>query len=285
MRVLITGGNGQLAHDLQRALCGHEVHSLPRKRLDICDRAQTAAIIQAVKPDVLINTAAFHHVDDCESQQELAFATNAFAVRYLAQLCKEQDALFVHVSTDYVFGGQAKRFPLSEDDIPAPLSVYGTSKLAGEYLAQLTWRKSLIVRTCGLYGVAGASGRGGNFVQTMLRKAREGAALRVVDDQECTPTATKDLAQKVARLITQDLTGIVHITNAGSCTWYEFAKAIFAIAGIDADLTPTTSQEYETPAVRPPYSVLARGRLAALGQDDLRPWQAALASYLEEAAR
>ena len=242
-------------------------------------------MVQAVKPDVLINTAAFHRVDDCETQQEPAFATNALAVRYLAQLCKQQDALFVHFSTDYVFGGQTKRSPLSEDDLPAPLSVYGTSKLAGEHLAQLTWRRSLIVRTCGLYGVAGASGKGGNFVQTMLGKAREGAALRVVDDQECTPTATRDLAQKVAWLVTQDLTGIVHVTNAGSCTWYEFAKAVFACAGIEADLSPTTSMEYATPAVRPPYSVLARGRLAALAQDDLRPWQAALACYLEEAGR
>jgi len=246
---------------------------------------QTAEVMRSFRPDVLINTAAFHRVDDCETQLEPAFATNAFAVRNLAQLCKEHDALFVHFSTDYVFGGQAKRSPLTEEDPPAPLSVYGTSKLTGEYLALLTWQRSLVIRTCGLYGVAGASGKGGNFVQTMLRLAREGTALRVVDDQECTPTATKDLAQKVARLIAQDVSGIVHVTNAGSCTWYEFAKAIFAYAGIDADLSPTTSLEYITPAVRPPYSVLAHKRLAALGQDDLRPWQAALACYLEEATR
>lgn len=285
MRILITGGNGQLAYDLGRTLCDHEVHLLPRQVLDICDYTQSAAIVRAIKPRVLINTAAFHRVDDCETQQEDAFAANAFAVRHLAQLCEEQDALFVHFSTDYVFGGRSKRSPLSEEDAPAPLSVYGASKLAGEYLAQLTWRRSLIIRTCGLYGVAGASGSGGNFVQTMLRLAREGVALRVVDDQVCTPTATKDLAQKVAWLISHDVSGIVHVTNAGSCTWYEFAKAIFESAGIEADLSPTTSLEYATPAVRPPYSVLAHKRLAALGQDDLRSWQAALASYLEEATR
>ena len=285
MRILITGGNGQLAFDLKRTLTHHEVRALSRQELDICNAMQTAEAMRSFKPDVLINTAAFHRVDDCETQLEPAFATNAFAVRHLAQLCEEQDALLVHFSTDYVYGGQAKRSPLTEDDPPAPLSVYGTSKLAGEYLAQLTWRRSLLVRTCGLYGVAGASGRGGNFVQTMLRLAHEGAALRVVDDQECTPTATKDLAQKVAWLITQDISGIVHVTNAGSCTWYEFTKAIFAFAGIEADLSPTTSREYVTPALRPPYSVLAHKRLAALGQDDLRPWQAALASYLEEATR
>lgn len=283
MRILITGGSGQLAHDLKRALGGHDVHALSRRQLDICDCTQAAAAVQAIRPDVLINTAAFHRVDDCETQQEPAFATNALAVRRLAQLCEEQDALLVHFSTDYVFGGQAKRSPLTEEDPPAPLSVYGTSKLAGEYLAQLTWRKSLIVRTCGLYGVAGASGKGGNFVQTMLRMARDGAALRVVDDQVCTPTATKDLAQKVAWLITQDLSGIVHVTNAESCTWYEFAKAIFAYAGVDADLSPTTSEDYATPATRPPYSVLAHQRLATLGHDDLRPWQAALADYLDAA--
>ena len=283
MRILITGGNGQLAFDLKRTLMHHEVRALSRQELDICNAMQTAEAMRSFRPDVLINTAAFHRVDECETQQEPAFATNALAVRQLAQLCEEQDALLVHFSTDYVYGGQAKRSPLTEDDPPAPLSVYGTSKLAGEHLAQLTWRRSLIVRTCGLYGVADASGKGGNFAQTMLRMAREGAALRVVDDQVCTPTATKDLAQKVAWLITQDLSGIVHVTNAGSCTWYEFAKAIFAYAGVDADLTPTTSEEYATPATRPPYSVLARQQLAALGQDDLRPWQAALADYVNAA--
>lgn len=285
MRILITGGNGQLAFDLKRTLTHHEVRAPSRQELDICNPMQTAEAMRSFRPDVLINTAAFHRVDDCEEQVEPAFATNAFAVRHLAQLCEEQDVLLVHFSTDYVFGGQAARAPLTEDDPPAPLSVYGASKLAGEYLALLCWRRSLVIRTCGLYGIAGAGGKGGNFVQTMLRKAREGAALRVVDDQECTPTSTKDLAQKVAWLIAQDVSGIVHVTNAGSCTWYQFAKAIFACAGIDADISPTTSLEYVTPAVRPPYSVLDRMRLAALGQDDLRPWQAALASYLEEANR
>lgn len=283
MRFLITGGNGQLAYDLNRALCDHDVHSFPRQQLDICNYTQTSSVVRAVKPNVLINTAAFHRVDDCEVQQEAAFAANAFAVRHLAQLCEQQDTLLVHFSTDYVYGGQAKRSPLTEDDAPAPLSVYGASKLAGEHLAQLTWHRSLIIRTCGLYGVAGASGRGGNFVQTMLRLAHEGVALRVVDDQVCTPTATWDLAQKVAWLVTQDLSGIVHITNAGSCTWYEFAKAIFANAGVDADLSPTTSTEYVTPAKRPPYSVLTRRRLASFDQDDLRPWQEALAGYIVEA--
>ena len=284
MRILITGGNGQLAYDLQRALAEDDVRALSRQELDICNYAQATAVVRSYRPDILINTAAFHRVDDCETQQEPAFATNAFAVRHLAQLCGELNAQLVHFSTDYVFGGQEERAPLREDDPPAPLSVYGTSKLAGEYLAQLTWRRAVVIRTCGLYGIAGASGKGGNFVQTMLRKAREGAALRVVDDQECTPTSTKDLAQRVARLIRQDVAGLIHITNSGSCTWYEFAKAIFELAGIDAALSPTTSQEYVTPAVRPPYSVLARERLAALGQDDLRPWQEALSDYLEEAS-
>ena len=285
MRILITGGAGQLAYDLARTLAEHEVLALPRRELDICNGVQAAAVVRTVKPHVLINTAAFHRVDDCETHEEPAFATNALAVRLLAQLCEEQNALFVHFSTDYVFGGQTKHAPLTESDPPAPLSVYGSSKLAGEYLAQVTWPRSLVIRTCGLYGIAGAGGTGGNFVQTMLRKAREGAALRVVDDQECTPTWTRDLAEKVAWLIAQDFAGLVHVTNAGSCTWYEFAKAIFALAGVDAQLSPTTSAQYITPAVRPPYSVLAHERLAALNQDDLPPWREALAGYLSETTR
>ncbi len=280
MRILITGGNGQLAYDLRLSLSQYEVLAPPRQDLDICNADRTAEIFRSFRPDALINTAAFHRVDDCETQEETAFATNVLAVRHLAQLCAEQNSQFVHFSTDYVFGGQAKRAPLTEDDPPAPLSVYGTSKLAGEYLAQIAWRRAVIVRTCGLYGAAGASSKGGNFVQTMLRKAGEGSALRVVDDQECTPTSTRDLAEKVAWLIGQDITGVVHITNAGSCTWYEFAKTIFELVGVDAELSPTSSKKYVTPAARPPYSVLANERLAAIHQDDLRPWQDALADHL-----
>ncbi len=283
MRILITGGSGQLAFDLARTLTDHEVHALPRQELDICNEARVDTVVRAIKPDVLINTAAYHRVDDCESEQEAAFNANALAVRRLALLSSEMDARFVHFSTDYVFGGQEKRDPLLEDDRPAPLSVYGASKLAGEHLALLSWHKSVVVRTCGLYGLAGAGGTGGNFVRTMLQKAGEGTALRVVDDQVCTPTSTKDLAQTVAWIVSADVSGLMHVTNAGSCTWFDFAREIFALAGVAADLSPTTSREFATPATRPPYSVLANGRLAELGRDDLRPWQEALADYIEEA--
>lgn len=283
MRILITGANGQLAFDLKRTLVDHEIHAQPRSELDICDSAQLTAAMRSIKPDAVINTAAFHRVDDCETQPEPAFAANALAVRYLAQLCGEANARFIHFSTDYVFGGQKERTPLTEEDLPAPLSVYGTSKLAGEYLALQTWQRTAVIRTCGLYGVAGASGKGGNFAQTMLRLARAGTPLRVVDDQECTPTSTKDLAETVAWLAAQEISGLVHVTNAGSCTWYEFAKAIFDLTGVAADLTPTTSQDYVTPATRPPYSVLANARLAALNRDSVRPWREALADYLHEA--
>lgn len=298
MRILITGAGGQLAYDLQRVLEGHGGHSgrddsggshetipLVRADLDVCDSAAVWRALETHWPDVVINTAAFLRVDDCECQPEAALRVNALAVRALAAACRHVDAALVHVSTDYVFGGQPEREPLGESATPAPTCVYGVSKLAGEHLIRCTWSKHYIVRPCGLYGIAGSSGKGGNFVQTMLRKARAGEPIAVVDDQTCTPTYTLDLAQKIAWLITTGACyGLYHITNAGWCTWYEFARTIFALAGIRARLTPTTSTAFNAPARRPAYSVLRPDALRALGADDLRPWPDALRAYLVETA-
>jgi dTDP-4-dehydrorhamnose reductase len=179
-----------------------------------------------------------------------------------------------------VFGGGAPG-PYGEDAPPAPLSVYGASKLAGEHLIRQAGPRHVVVRSSGLYGVAGSAGKGGNFVETMLRLAGEGKPLRVVEDQVSTPTYTLDLAEAIARLVATDPPGgVYHLTNAGECSWFEFARRIFALSGRAAEISPTTSAEYKAPAARPPHSVLRNARVAALGLPPLRPWPEALEAYL-----
>jgi len=190
----------------------------------------------------------------------------------------------VHFSTDYVFDGR-RSTPYREEDPPGPLSHYGESKLAGERLALTRCRRALVFRVCGLFGVARSAGKGGtNFVETMLRLAREGRPIRVVRDQVLTPSYTLDLAPKVWRAVARAAHGVYHLTNAGETSWYDFAREIFRLSGLTPDLTGVTAAEYGARARRPAYSVLGHGRLAALGEDDLRPWQEALAAYLRERA-
>jgi dTDP-4-dehydrorhamnose reductase len=275
MRVLITGGRGQLAVDLADQLAGNQVLAPSHKDLDIMDREACDAAMRTFCPDVVINTAAYHLVDQCETEPEAAFAVNAAAVRRLAVTCRDIGALFVHVSTDYVFSG-ATRTPYPEDAPVEPISVYGASKAAGEMAVRCTAGRYLIVRTTGLYGHA----RPSNFVETMLRMAREGREIRVVDDQVLTPSATADVATALVGLVQASVTGIVHVTNTGACSWYEFAAAIFRISGVSSRLAPTTQAERPSPARRPAYSVLAHDGLRHAGLPDLPPWTEALERYL-----
>ncbi|HXH07154.1 MAG TPA: dTDP-4-dehydrorhamnose reductase [Vicinamibacterales bacterium] len=281
MRIVVIGASGQLGTDLMRSLGREEAIPLTHRDLDVCDHTAARAALERSKPTVVINTAAYHRVDECEENVERSFRVNAYAVRALAEICRELDAVLVHLSTDYVFGGE-RRLPYGEEDRPMPLNVYGVSKLAGEHLLQAAWHRHFIVRSSGLYGTAGASGKGGNFVETMLRLAREGKPIRVVDDQVLTPTFTKDLARKIRELISTEAYGLYHVTNEGECSWYEFARTIFELLGLTPDLAPTTTAAFGARARRPSYSVLRHGRLRALGLDDLRPWRDALQEYLRE---
>ncbi len=275
------------------ALSSHEVLGTTRSKkltedllpsapvaLDICNPQDVRAVLDGFQPQLVINCAAFHRVDEIERDCTTAFEVNAVAVHQLAQECRERDIPLLHVSTDYVFDG-AKRTPYVETDCPRPLSAYGASKLAGEHLLRATWHKHYIVRTCGLYGLSGASGKGGNFVNTMLKLAQEGKPIRVVDDQVCTPTSTADLAAQIVELIQTQAFGTYHITNDGECTWFEFALEIFRLANMHADVRPISSAEYGAPARRPPYSVLHNAALQALGIDNMRHWRAALADYID----
>lgn len=281
MGIVIIGASGQLGSDLMRRLAGEEVVPLTHRDLDVCDHGATRAALERLKPTVVINTAAYHRVDECEDNVERSFQVNGYAVRNLAEVCRDLNAVLVHLSTDYVFGGE-RHLPYGEEDRPMPLNVYGVSKLAGEHLLQATWDRHFIVRSSGLYGTAGASGKGGNFVETMVRLARDGRPIRVVDDQVLTPTFTEDLARKIGELIQTEAYGLYHVTNGGECSWYEFARTIFELLNLKPNLAATTTAAFGARARRPSYSVLRHSRLSALGLDDLRPWRDALREYLRE---
>jgi dTDP-4-dehydrorhamnose reductase len=279
MRICIVGANGQLGRDLIDTLSGHEVISFSRKDFDVTDHARARQVITKAVPEMIVNLTAYHRVDDCEGKPDIAYNVNVLGVLNLVRVANDLHAKIVQLSTDYVFDGN-KSTPYVESDEALPLSIYGNSRLAGEYLVRSQARHFVLIRTCGLYGRAGSQGKGGNFVETMLKKARNHEAIQVVKDQTVTPTATADLARQLALLLNSPHEGLFHVTNEGACTWYEFAKAIFEIAGVSANLTPTTSAAYKTPARRPRYSVLDNRRLKDLGLNRMLSWRDALTEYL-----
>ena len=289
MKILLTGANGQLGSDLQIALQKHHVICATRSVIetrhgaslsaDVTQPAQLREIIATHKPDLVLNTTAFNKVDAAEADASEALRVNAFAAQQLALACRDHDIPLMHISTDFVFDG-AKRAPYIESDLPNPLSAYGISKHAGELLVRAAWHKHYIVRTCGLYGIAGSSGKGGNFVNTMLRLARENKPINVVGDQICTPTSTQDLASQIAVLIETNSFGTYHINNHGECSWHDFAAEIFWLAALSPNLNPISSQQFAAPAMRPPYSVLKNAALQTLGLDQMRDWHEALAEYV-----
>lgn len=281
MKTLLIGGRGQLARDLRDFLPG-DVLALDLPEFDITQPAQVADALQTHRPDWIINCAAQTNVDRCEDEPAEAFAINACGAQYVAQQAAKIGARLVYISTDYVFGADVDReLPYAECDPPAPLSVYGVSKCAGEQLTLAYDPTALVVRTCGLYGHAGARGKGGNFVETMLRVAGEGRPLRVVNDQRLSPTSTVECARGVVTLLQCGARGVVHVAAADACTWYEFAAEIFAYTGQPADLTPITTAEYPVKACRPAMSALCSERLAQLGVSPSPGWRAMLHAYLD----
>jgi len=285
-RVLIVGGGGQLAHDLQRRWRerhpDHELIALGHPQLDVSDGPAMRRVLEERQPSLVINCAAYHRVDEVEDNPQLAFAVNSIGARNLALVCRDLDAVLVHLSTDYVFSGSGRRSPYQETDPVDPPNVYGVSKVAGELLIRLTWPKHFIVRSCGLYGVAGSSGKGGNFVETMLRLGNEGRAIRVVNDQTLTPTSTWFLSDQIAALVDSNAYGTYHATCQGACTWFEFASQIFIEAGMTPDLQPQRSSESGSRARRPVYSVLENHNLGRHRIDLMPEWKEALRAYLAE---
>jgi dTDP-4-dehydrorhamnose reductase len=284
MKILLTGVNGQLGTDLCRALEGHEVIGLTHAEVDITDQEALNKVCRKYRPAIIINTAAFVRVDDCEDDPDRAFSVNALGARNVAVIALELGAKLIHISTDYVFGSETKprAIPYTEFDFPEPLNIYGRSKLAGEDFVRHICPKHFIVRSSGLFGTAGSSGKGGNFIETIIRLAKERTELKIVDDQVFSPTYTKDVAAKIVQLLNTELYGIYHVTNKGICSWYEFTKEILQFTGSKTRVLPITSSEYPQKARRPPYSVLGHYHLKLMNMDDLPTWREALKNYLIE---
>ena len=279
MQVLLIGYRGQLGCDLRKAFAEDNLVLATQEQMRVEDAKQVDAVVGQARPEVILNCAAFHRVDDCEDCVSRAFEVNVFGVRNLARAAERAGAALVHFSTDYVFDGP-RRTPYTETDLPCPSCVYGVSKLTGEFLLQSTWPKHFIFRVSGLYGYAGSREKGTNFVELMISLARQGKPIRVVDDQVLTPTSTTEIARKVRLLAGTDHYGLYHLTNAGECSWYQFAQAIFEFANLKPDLTPVTSAAFPTRAKRPNYSVLDNQRLREAGFPDLPHWREALACYV-----
>jgi dTDP-4-dehydrorhamnose reductase len=284
---MIIGADGQLGSDLCRVIPKAEQVPLTVMELDITDQALTQQVIAKYQPAVVINTAAYHKVDDCEDHQDLAFAVNDTGAGHVAEACRAVGAALVYLSTDYVFRGD-KNSPYTEEDVPDPQTVYGRSKLAGEQRIEKILPQHYIVRSAGLYGAAGCLGKGGgNFVETIIKKAKAGEQLLVVSDESVSPTYTYDLADKIYQLVKTEKYGLYHIVNHGYCSWYQFADNILMLLKSDVPIVSVTEKDFVSKpghpkAHRPKYSVLANANLKNIGLDDLRDWQDALRAYLAD---
>lgn len=277
--IALIGANGQLGSDLHRLR--PEVEAITRAELDIRHHDTVAKELRERRPDVVLNAAAAVNVEECEVHPDEAFAVNSTAVENLARICAEIGALLVHISTDYVFDGTAHE-PYAEDDPARPINVYGASKLAGENHVRALCPRHLIVRSSGLYGVAGSRGKGGNFITTVIERARKGnGEVDVVADQELTPTSTLDLATMIWNMVDEGAEGTFHVTNTGSCTWDVFARAIFQLRGERVIVRPITSAQLGLKARRPAYSVLDNSKLEYEGFGRMRPWREALRAHLQ----
>lgn len=302
MKVLITGGLGQLGMELSKQLQVRtdiqEVHCMSRAMLDISSKENVQQVLMQYKPDIVINCAAYTAVDLCEENEERAYQVNTLGPKYLAQMCSHINAKLVHISTDYVFSGNfngieeisreghisllldyrlqqaSKSKPRRETDEVGPQNVYGKTKLVGEAMVRKYCQKHFIIRTAWLYG------EGNNFVRIMLKLAETSREINVVADQFGNPTYAKDLAIAIMNLMQTEYYGTYHGTCEGTCSWYDFAKKIFEIRGIDIKVKPVTSEVFSRPAKRPFYSSLDNFMLKLHGMNTFRTWEEALEDYL-----
>lgn len=283
MRVLILGANGQLGSDICEVFSKDwDVVKAIHRDADINNFWAARSLIDKINPDCLINTAAAHNVEKCEANPDTCYKTNALATRNLAEICREADIPFVHFSTDYVFDG-FNRKPYVETDPTNPLNAYGLSKREGERMALAAWRKTIILRTGGIYGKNPCRAKEGlNFVKLMIKLAGEKPEIRVVDEEIVTPTPTKAIAEQTLALVKSGEYGLFHATCQGQCSWHEFAKTIFELAGIKANLAKAHPKEFSAKIRRPSWSVLENYNLKREGLDLMPHWHDSLEEYIKE---
>ncbi len=284
MRVAVIGANGQLGSDVAAVLeKRHEVIRLTHQEIEVTDAEQVRQVLTALRPYVVINTAAYHNVPMCEVEVEKAYRVNAYGALNVARACAEIQAWNIYISTDYVFDG-TKRYPYVESDLPNPLNVYGTTKRAGEmHTLAYSEGRGIVLRVSGIYGRVPSRVKGTNFVYTMLRLARERDRLQVVADEITTPTWTYSIARQIAVLLANLTPGVFHCSAQGACSWYEFARAIFEITGQKVELEPVPASTFSShpPVRRPAYSVLANAHFQRLGIDRMPHWREDLERFLK----
>lgn len=282
MRVAVIGGNGQLGKDVAAAFvaAGDEVMALDHAAIEVSSLESVKQSLNQIHPELVVNTAAFHQVEKCEADPAQAFAANGIGARNLAQVTASLEATLAHISTDYVFDGK-KNIPYTEQDYPVPRNVYGNTKLAGEHFIQSVNPRHFILRVAGLYGFHQCRAKGGlNFVELMLKLSRERSEVRVVDDEFTTPTPTAEVAQQLLVLARTSAYGLYHATAEGSCSWHEFARAIFDLTGSKVRLERPNPGEFSGKVPRPKYSVLENAALKQKSLNVFTSWQNGLQGYL-----
>ena len=282
-RMMIIGANGQLGTDLVNYFASrYDLICLTEKEIEVSDIQSVNEALTTNKPRIVINTAAFHKVDECERQPVRSYEVNSLGVKYIAQCSQQIGAKLVHISTDYVFDGQ-KQSPYTEVDIPHPLNVYGVTKLAGEYFMANEMDDYLILRVSGIYGKHKCIGKGGNFINAMLRQYRSGNEIRVVSDEILTPTSTVEICRQLDVMVKNDLKGLYHTTNEGQCSWYEYARKIFHILKLEVEIRPVPVSFFPMTVKRPTYSVLENHRLKEYHLNIMNDWDVALEEFLSKA--
>jgi len=279
MKIAVIGAGGQLGTDLVKVFGEHDCLPLTHRDIEVADRERCCEVLKKLAPEAVINTAAFHQVDACEDDPGKAFMINAVGAKNVAEACLEIAAACIFISTDFVFDGE-KGSPYAESDVPNPVSTYGISKLAGEFYTRMA-PKYYVMRVASLFGAAGASGKGGNFVEAMIKKGRAGEKISVVDDLWMSPTYTSDAAGLIKKIIEAEMPpGVYHVTNSGQCCWFDFAGEIFKQLNLKPDLSPIKSVHLKQKAPRPAFSALRSEKLN--GSFGVRHWKDALTGYLVE---